>query len=106
MLRKPVCLLIAAVASWTQGATGQTLDVRQFVQNTYFEGLPYEQAASYSPTDVPVLLEMLSIPVGLGRKVAGGPRNLSVLPSLWLKASDEEVQRTLVIAPIQEEAKR
>jgi PBS lyase HEAT-like repeat-containing protein len=37
-------------------------NVEEFVQQIYFEGIPYDQASQYGPDDVPKLLAMLNDP--------------------------------------------
>jgi len=40
----------------------QPMDVKEFVRRIFIEGVPYEEARKYGPTDVPTLLKMLADP--------------------------------------------
>ncbi|MCP4265570.1 MAG: hypothetical protein GY777_08345 [Candidatus Brocadiaceae bacterium] len=49
-------------ASEEQGGTAKLMDIKSFVHQTYFHGVPYQEASKYGSDVVPVLLEMLDDP--------------------------------------------
>lgn len=58
--------LIVGGACWVRAElaaqTGRPMDIREFVRQTFIQGIPYEEASRYDSSGVPALLEMLADP--------------------------------------------
>ncbi len=49
-----------AFLSWPTEANAQTMDIKEFVHQTFIHGVPYDEASQYGSDVVPTLLKMLA----------------------------------------------
>ncbi len=91
------CIVAFSIAM--NSIAAQPIDIREFVQTRYFEGLSYEDASKFDSSVVPVLLEMLNdsaestnwtnIVGVLG--IIGDDRAIEPLIAFFTRGANEEV---------------